>query len=147
MGAQLPGRSGRGRASRRRGYSPMAEINVTPFVDVMLVLLVVFMITAPLLTAGVPINLPSSDAKPINQESNDPIEISVDRNNKIFIGDAEIERAKLIPLLGAMTRSNPNRQIYIRGDKAINYGQVADILGAVSGAGFSKISLITEPNQ
>lgn len=145
MAGQLPGRTGRGRATRRQGYAPMAEINVTPFVDVMLVLLVVFMITAPLLTAGVPVNLPQSDAKAINQESNTPIEITVDNTGQIYIGDAEVERQKLIPLLGAMTKGNPDRQIFIRGDQTINYGQIANILGAVSSAGFSKISLVTTP--
>ena len=147
MGAQLPGRSGRGRASRNRAYTPMSEINVTPFVDVMLVLLVVFMVTAPLLTAGVPVNLPQSDAKAINQTSNDPIEITLNSKRQIFIGDALIERQKLIPLLTAMTKNNAKRQIFIRGDSDIDYGRVADILGAVSNAGFTNISLVTAPPE
>ena len=143
MAGQLPGRSGRGRAKRSGGYSPMAEINVTPLVDVMLVLLVVFMITAPLLTAGVPVDLPESKADPIHVKANEPIEITLDKNNHIYIGETRVERSRLIPLLGAMTKSNPDRRIFIRGDQSLDYGQVIELIGAINGAGFKKVALIS----
>lgn len=145
MGAQLQGsRIGRAGA-RSRAYRPMAEINVTPFVDVMLVLLVVFMITAPLLTAGVDINLPRSDANPITDDDNKPMEITLTREGKLFIGETEVQRNRLIDLLTAMTNNDPERRIFIRGDQALNYGQVMDILGALNKAGFRRVALLSEP--
>lgn len=144
MVAQLPGRSKGTGGTKHRQFRPMAEINVTPFVDVMLVLLVVFMVTAPLLNAGVPVDLPTSEAKSLSEESNEPIEISVTKNNEIFIGEAKIDRQKLIPLLSAMTEGNPDRRIYIRGDQALNYGNVLEVIGAINGAGFNKVALISQ---
>lgn len=136
----------RSRGRRTGGsYRPMAEINVTPFVDVMLVLLIVFMVAAPLLTAGVPIDLPQSDAKPISTEDNKPIEITVDSEGKLFIGETEVKDGRLVPLLTAMTESNRDRRIYIRGDQALSYGRVMAVLGAVNGAGFNKVALISDP--
>lgn len=136
----------RSRGRRTGGsYRPMAEINVTPFVDVMLVLLIVFMVAAPLLTAGVPIDLPQSDAKPISTEDNKPIEITVDSEGKVFIGETEVKDGRLVPLLTAMTESNRDRRIYIRGDQALSYGRVMAVLGAVNGAGFNKVALISDP--
>lgn len=135
----------RGRGRRTGGaYRPMAEINVTPFVDVMLVLLIVFMVAAPLLTAGVPVDLPNSEAKPVSDEDNKPIEITLTKDDKIFIGETVVEREKLIPLLTAMTEGQSDRRIYIRGDQALSYGQIMGLLGAVNGAGFSKVALISE---
>ncbi len=146
MGAQLQGSSRIGRAgARSRSYRRMADINVTPFVDVMLVLLVVFMITAPLLTAGVDINLPRSDANPITDADNKPLEITITTKGKIFIGETEVERNRLIDLLSAMTNNDPERRIFIRGDQALNYGKVMDILGALNKAGFRKVALLSEP--
>lgn len=147
MAGKLPGRSGRGRATRSRGYSPMAEINVTPFVDVMLVLLVIFMVTAPLLTAGIPLELPKSDAKTLNETANQPIEISIDKNRHIYIGEAEVTRSRLIPLLSAMTKGNLDRKIYIRGDQSLDYGVIIDVIGAVNGAGFTKATLISTQSE
>lgn len=131
---------------RRTGgtYRPMAEINVTPFVDVMLVLLIVFMVTAPLLTAGVPVDLPNSEAKSIQDEDNKPIEITVTKDGKIFIGETDVKRSRLIPLLSAMTEGQSDRRIYIRGDQALEYGKIIDIIGAINGAGFTKVALISE---
>lgn len=146
MGASLTTKT-KSRGRRTGGqYRPMAEINVTPFVDVMLVLLIVFMVAAPLLTAGVPIDLPNSDAKPIQEEDTKPIEISIDKSGKIFIGESEVEKKRLIPLLSAMTEGQADRRIYIRGDEAIDYGVVMNIIGGINGAGFNKVALITESN-
>lgn len=144
MGASLQTNSGGGRGRKSR-YRPMNEINVTPFVDVMLVLLIVFMVTAPLLTAGVPVDLPDSTAKPIQQEDDAPIEVTVTQDGKIFIGESEIERDKFLPLLSTMMEGNEDRRIYIRGDQSIAYGQIMSVIGLISGAGFTKVALITEP--
>lgn len=149
MGAQLSSGGSRiGRAgARSRAYRPMSDINVTPFVDVMLVLLVVFMVTAPLLTSGVDINLPRSDAKPITEEDNKPLEVSISLEGEIFVGETEVKRDRLINLLEAMTKDNPDRRIFIRADQALNYGNVMDILGALNKAGFRKVALLSEPSR
>lgn len=144
MGASLTTKT-RSRGRRTGGaYRPMAEINVTPFVDVMLVLLIVFMVAAPLLTAGVPIDLPDSSAQPIQTEDNKPIEISVSNDDKIYIGETEVEMERLIPLLSAMTEGQADRRIYIRADQGLAYGNVMAVIGAVNGAGFNKVALISE---
>jgi len=144
MGASLTTKT-RSRGRRTGGtYRPMAEINVTPFVDVMLVLLIVFMVAAPLLTAGVPVDLPQSDAKPIQDEDNKPIEITVNAQGEIYIGETPVKRERLIPLLAAMTESQADRRIYIRGDQSISYGDIIEIIGAINGAGFTKVALISE---
>jgi len=145
---QSGGGSRIGQAGRRsRSYRRMSEINVTPFVDVMLVLLVVFMITAPLLTSGVDINLPQTDAKPITDEDNKPLEISITKEGALFVGETEVKRDRLISLLEAMTKDNPDRRIFIRGDQSLGYGQVMDILGALNKAGFRKVALLSEPSR
>lgn len=142
MGAGL--QKGGGRSGRRnRSGSQMSEINVTPFVDVMLVLLVVFMITAPLLSSGVPVDLPKSDAKPISQEDDKPLEITLGKDGKMFIGETEVKREKLVSLLTAMTSDNPERRVFIRADLALSYGQVMDTLGLLNGAGFRKVALLS----
>ncbi len=131
---------------RRTGgsFRPMAEINVTPFVDVMLVLLIVFMVAAPLLTAGVAVDLPQSDAKQIATQDSTPIEITLAKDGKIYIGETEIPTRELTQKLAAMTAGEFDRRIYIRGDKTLPYGQIMQILGAVNGAGYTKVALISE---
>ena len=144
MGAMLPSKT-RSRGRRVGGaYRPMSEINVTPFVDVMLVLLIVFMVAAPLLTAGVPVDLPHSNAKPISDEDNKPIEITVLEDGKIYIGETEIKKSRLVPMLSAMTEGQSERRIYIRGDQGLSYGKVMEVIGAINGAGFTKVALISE---
>jgi biopolymer transport protein TolR len=136
--------SGSGRSGRGRGrYRPMAEINVTPLVDVMLVLLVVFMVTAPLLTVGVPVDLPETSAPAIN-EPKEPLTITFKRDGAGFIQDTGIEIDSLVPRLQAITGGNPDAVLYVRGDKAINYGRVLEIMSLVSSAGFRKVSLVAE---
>ena len=136
-----------GRASgpghRRRTYQPMSEINVTPFVDVMLVLLIVFMVTAPLLTVGIPIDLPKVKAKAI-AEAEEPLVISVDNQGQIFIQDTVVEVAKLVPRLRAITNNKADTRIYIRADKTIPYGRVMEVMGTVNIAGFKRVALISE---
>jgi biopolymer transport protein TolR len=147
MGASLGGGGGRiGQAGgRSRAYRKMSEINVTPFVDVMLVLLVVFMITAPLLTAGVKVDLPRSEAKAVSDEDNKPMEITVTKDGGIYIGETAVKRDRLVDLLSAMTNNDPERRIFIRGDQSLSYGAVMDVLGALNSAGFRKVALISQP--
>ena len=141
MGMSTGGsRSGRGGGKRR----PMAEINVTPMVDVMLVLLIIFMVAAPLLTAGVPIDLPDSKAKAISDEDNKPLEVSIAKDGRIFVGETEVSEDRIVTILTSMTEDNPDRRIYIRGDKGIDYGKVMAVLGTITGAGFNKVALISE---
>ena len=133
-----------GNGNGRRGhYRPMSEINVTPLVDVMLVLLVVFMVTAPLLTVGVPVDLPQTQAAPIN-EPKEPLVISINSEGKIYLQETTVETDQLVARLQAITNNNPTTSIYVRGDKSVNYGRVLEIMGLVSGAGFAKVALVSE---
>jgi biopolymer transport protein TolR len=124
-------------------YMPLAEINVTPMVDVMLVLLVIFMVAAPLLTVGVPINLPKTSAAEVTQPQK-PIVVSINRDGDAFIGDAAVASADLKPRLDALAAEDPSRIVYVRGDRQIPYARVMDLLGLVNKAGFSKVSLLAE---
>ncbi len=142
MGVRLDsGGGGRGRGNAHR---PMAEINVTPFVDVMLVLLIIFMVAAPLLTAGVPIDLPDSEAMAISDEDNKPLEVTLGKDGRIFVGETEVKQDRMVTILNSMTENNPDRRIYIRADKGLDYGKVMGVLGAINGAGFKKVALISE---
>lgn len=144
MGASLTTKT-KSRGRRTGGsYRPMAEINVTPFVDVMLVLLIVFMVAAPLLTAGVPVDLPNSEAKAISDEDNRPIEVSVTKDGTIYIAETEVKDGNLINLLRAMTEMNESRRIYVRGDTNLPYGEIMKIIGSINAAGFTKVALISE---
>ena len=129
--------------SRLSRYRPMSEINVTPFVDVMLVLLIVFMVTAPLLTVGVPVELPRTEAATIN-DSDEPLVISIDKNGAIFLQEIATPIDNLIARLQAVTGENADIRIYVRGDKAIQYGRVMEVMGRVSVAGYKKVSLLAE---
>src|SRR5712692_3231942 len=138
--------SGTARSNSRAGagrYRPMSEINVTPLVDVMLVLLVVFMVTAPLLTVGVPVELPQTQAPPIN-EPKEPTVISVQRDGGVFIQEASVPIETLVDRLQAITGNNPDAVLYVRGDKEINYGRVLEVMSLVTAAGFHKVSLVAE---
>jgi TolR protein len=124
-------------------YRPMAEINVTPLVDVMLVLLIIFMVAAPLMMVGVPLDLPKTDAAKV-EKTREPLVVSVDRDGKFFIGDNEIAEDLLIARLGELRKEDAEAPIYVRGDKAIDYGSVMALLGKIGQAGFPKVSLIAE---
>jgi len=123
----------------------MSEINVTPFVDVMLVLLIVFMVSAPLLTSGVPVNLPDSKASPLREEDDKPLEITLQENGAVFVGETELTEDRLVPMLTAITENNAERLIYIRGAETLPYGDVMRIIGSINAGGFKKVALITEP--
>ncbi len=131
------GRGGRGR------YRPLSEINVTPMVDVMLVLLIIFMVTAPLMTSGVDVDLPKTDAKPLNQDA-EPITVTINAKGQIYLGDSEVVLPELVAKLRAMARSNAERRIFVRGDKAINYGLVVQVMGTITEGGFTKVALLAE---
>jgi biopolymer transport protein TolR len=137
---------GGGRRGRRRAV--MAEINVTPMVDVMLVLLIIFMVSAPLLTVGVPLDLPQTQAKSLEQDKT-PLQLSVDIRGKVFINDTEVAMAELIPKLKAITdaRGGLDERIFMRADKKADYGTVARVMGQLSGAGFKRLALVTEVEQ
>ena len=147
MGATLATKT-RSRGRRTGGtYRPMAEINVTPFVDVMLVLLIVFMVAAPLLTSGVAVDLPKSEASAIPDPDNKPIEITLAEDGKVYIGDSEIKEDKLKFQLEAMINAgnaSEERRVYIRADTGLEYGRVMRMIGSINAAGFSKVALISE---
>ncbi|MGF1477712.1 MAG: protein TolR [Geminicoccaceae bacterium] len=124
----------------------MSEINVTPFVDVMLVLLIVFMITAPLLTAGVSVDLPRSQASPLAGQD-EPLAVTVTADGTIYLQESEIALAQIAPRLVAITDNNSEARIFVRADRAINYGQVMAVMGAINSAGFRQVSLVTELPQ
>ena len=133
-----------GRRSRSgRNYQPMSEINVTPFVDVMLVLLIIFMVTAPLLTVGVPIDLPQTKARQLEGDK-EPLTISVARNGKLFLQETEIPLDEIVPKLVAITKRGYDERIFVRGDRATNYGTVMKVMGTIAAAGFTRIALVTE---
>ncbi|HTJ63525.1 MAG TPA: protein TolR [Alphaproteobacteria bacterium] len=139
--------SQRGTGGRRRSHRPLAEINVTPLVDVMLVLLIVFMVTAPLLTTGVHVDLPKSKAAPMSQSDDKPLEISIDKDGQIFLQKTAITIDELVPKLNAISNENHDAKIYIRGDKANSWGTMMEVLGAVGGAGYGKVGLVSNPSD
>ena len=127
----------------RRHQAPMSEINVTPMVDVMLVLLIVFMVAAPLLTVGVPVNLPKTGAKTLTGD-NEPLAITVKADGKVFLQDTAIETSNLVSKLRAISDTGYEERIYVRGDKDVAYGDVADVVARINAAGFSKVALVTD---
>jgi biopolymer transport protein TolR len=128
---------------RGRRFRPSGEVNVTPLVDVMMVLLIIFMISAPMMTAGVKINLPQSCAGAIADES-EPLVISINRDSKIYLQETQTPLDGLTPRLQAITRNKLDTKIFIRADKDIEYGKVMEVMGMIAAAGFSKIALISE---
>src|SRR6201985_392906 len=133
---------GRGRSRRR----PMAEINVTPFVDVMLVLLIVFMVTAPLLTVGVPVDLPKTKAQALSQDR-EPLSITVKRDGQIYLQNTPIAEEGLVAKLTAISQNGYDQRIFVRGDKSVDYGRVMEVMGLLSSAGFTHIALVTDVAQ
>ena len=144
MAAEFDGAlNGRSRGGRRR-RPPMSQINVTPFVDVMLVLLVIFMITAPLLTVGVEVDLPKADSPPLPGDD-EPLSVTVARDGTTYLQETEVPVDELIPKLKAITERRPDVRIFIRGDQEIAYGRVMEVMGALNRAGFNNLALVTEP--
>jgi len=129
-----------GRRGRRR---PMSEINVTPFVDVMLVLLIVFMVTAPLLTVGVPVDLPKTRAQALGQDR-EPLSVTVKRDGKVYIQNTPVSEDELVAKLTAIAANGYDQRIFVRGDRSVGYGRVMEVMGLLSAAGFTHIGLVTD---
>ena len=144
MGASLASAGSGGTRRRKRRMAPQSEINVTPFVDVMLVLLIVFMVSAPLLTVGVPVNLPETKGAQLASDAK-PITVSVRSGGEVYVQETAIPVAELAAKLKAITANASEKPIYVRGDKAATYGDVLNVMGALQGAGFTKIGLVGLP--
>ena len=139
-------RSSSSRRRRTSRHAPMSEINVTPFVDVMLVLLIVFMVAAPLLTVGVPIDLPETEARALNSETQ-PITISINEAGQVFLQETEIPLNEVVAKLDAIAKNGYEERIYVRGDKTADYGTVMKVMARVSSAGYRRIGLVTLQEQ
>ena len=139
MAAMMP------KAGGRRRYAPLAEINVTPMVDVMLVLLIIFMVAAPLMNTAVNVDLPKTTASPVNQE-NEPLNVSVDAQGKVFLQNEPIDLPELVAKLTAIAKEQKDRRIFVRGDKANTYGTMMEVMGTIIQGGFTKVSLLTDPS-
>src|SRR5215467_13128514 len=139
----MPAVMQRAQIGRRRRSRPLSEINVTPFVDVMLVLLIVFMVTAPLLTAGVPVDLPKTRAQPLGQDR-EPLSVTVKRDGKIYLQNSPVGEDELVAKLTAIAANGYDQRIFVRGDKAVDYGRVMEVMGILSAAGFTHIGLVTD---
>jgi biopolymer transport protein TolR len=146
MAMMAGGGGGRARRGGRGSYRPMSDINVTPLVDVMLVLLVVFMITAPLLTVGVPVDLPKTEASQMVGQD-EPLVVSVNAKGEVFLQETPITLEQLVPRLVAITQNKKDTRIFVRGDRAIAYGKVMEVMGTVNLAGFSRVALVTQLPQ
>src|SRR5580698_892782 len=149
MGANVASGSSGGRRSRRRRRAVMSEINVTPFVGVMLVLLIVFMVSAPLLTVGVPLDLPQSQAKSLDQDR-EPLTVSVNVQGQVFLQNTEIKVDDLVSKLKAITDARGggfDERTYVRGDKKVDYGTMMRVMGRLSAAGYPRVALVTEVEQ
>jgi len=142
MGMSVKAAGGRRRGKRAR-HAPMSEINVTPMVDVMLVLLIIFMVAAPLLTVGVPIELPQSQGKQL-ESNKEPLTISVSGNGDTFIGETKVPLEEISEKLKSIAKNGVDEQIFVRGDKGVTYGTVMRVMGRISAGGFKKVSLVTE---
>ena len=139
--------AGVNRSAGGRRHRPMGEINVTPFVDVMLVLLIVFMVTAPLLTVGVEVDLPKTKAGAINADAA-PLVVSIKSDGSLYLQETVVESEALIPRLKAISNANPDVRIFVRGDRAVSYGEVLSVMGRIQSAGFEKVALVAKlPEQ
>jgi biopolymer transport protein TolR len=140
--AQAPSRAGARR--RKAALRPMSEINVTPLVDVMLVLLIIFMVAAPLLTVGVPLELPKTEAKALPTEKEEPLTINLDAGRKIYIQKTEVAPEELVAKLAAIQAERESDRVYLRADQSLDYGWVMQVMGALSAGGFRNIGLVTD---
>ena len=134
----------RRRRHKRRGA--INEINMTPFIDVMLVLLIIFMVAAPLMTAGVPLDLPQTRAAPLNVDAK-PITLSIRQTGQVFFGENEVRDDEIVPRLTANASQGFEERVFVRGDKRVDYGRVAQVMSIVTGGGFKRVALVTEPDQ
>jgi len=132
-----------GPGNGRRRYRAMAEINITPVVDVMLVLLIVFMVTAPMITSGVNVNLPQANAKPVNSDSK-PITITVNAQDQIYLQNSQVELPNLVATLQQISQNNQDERIFVRGDKDVSYGDMLQVMATITQGGFTKVALLAQ---
>ena len=142
------GASQGGKRRRRRGRrgGPINEINMTPFIDVVLVLLIIFMVAAPMMTVGVPLDLPQSKAAPLNSDVK-PITLSIRQTGQVFLGEDELTDDSIVPKLMETAKTGTEERVFVRGDKRVDYGRVAQVMAIVTGGGFKKVALVTEPEH
>lgn len=142
------GASQGGKRRRRRGRrgGPINEINMTPFIDVVLVLLIIFMVAAPMMTVGVPLDLPQSKASPLNSDGK-PITLSIRQTGQVFLGEDELTDDTIVPKLMETAKTGTEERVFVRGDKRVDYGRVAQVMAIVTGGGFKKVALVTEPEH
>ncbi|QFU18015.1 ExbD/TolR family protein [Microvirga thermotolerans] len=144
MASGARGGSRRRRRAHRGGA--MNEINMTPFIDVMLVLLIIFMVAAPMMTAGVPIDLPQTKAAPLNMDAK-PVTLSIKASGQVFMGETELSDDAIVGKLAEVAKGGFDERIFVRGDRKVDYGRVAQIMSIVTGAGYKRVALVTEPDQ
>jgi biopolymer transport protein TolR len=137
---------GGGRRRRRGRRGVINEINMTPFIDVMLVLLIVFMVAAPMLTVGVPLDLPQTKAAPLNADAK-PVTLSIRATGQVFLADAELQDPEIVDKLASVAKQGFEERIFVRGDKKVDYGRVAQVMSIVTSAGYKRVALVTEPDQ
>jgi biopolymer transport protein TolR len=136
----------RRRRRRGKGAGPIADINMTPFIDVMLVLLIIFMVTAPLLTAGVPLDLPKTGAGQLNIDRK-PLTVSIDAKGQIFIGETQVALVEIVPKLQGVAKDGFDERIYVRGDRAAPYGDIMRVMSAITTAGYKRVAMLTEQER
>ncbi len=144
MGTATGAAGGRRRRGRRAGV--INEINMTPFIDVMLVLLIIFMVAAPMMTVGVPLDLPQTRSAPLNVDAK-PVTLSIKATGQVFMGETELRDEEIVPRLAAASKQGFEERVFVRGDKRVDYGRVAQVMSIVTGAGFKRVALVTEPDQ
>jgi biopolymer transport protein TolR len=144
--ASTAGMAGGRRRRRARRGGAINEINMTPFIDVMLVLLIIFMIAAPMMTVGVPLDLPQTKAAPLNMDAK-PVTLSIKATGQIFMGDAELTDEAIVGKLAEVAKQGFEERVFVRGDKKVDYGRVAQVMSIVTSAGYKRVALVTEPDQ
>jgi biopolymer transport protein TolR len=146
MGMASGAAQGGGRRRRGRRGGAINEINMTPFIDVVLVLLIIFMVAAPMMTVGVPLDLPQTKAAPLNSDAK-PITLSIRQTGQVFLGEDELTDESIVPRLTSTAKDGTDERVFVRGDKRVDYGRVAQVMAIVTGGGFKRVALVTEPDQ
>ncbi|ACL59304.1 ExbD/TolR family protein [Methylobacterium nodulans] len=146
MGMATGAAQGGGRRRRGRRGGAINEINMTPFIDVVLVLLIIFMVAAPMMTVGVPLDLPQTKAAPLNSDAK-PVTLSIRQSGQVFLGEDELADDAIVARLTATAREGFDERVFVRGDKRVDYGRVAQVMAIVTGGGFKRVALVTEPDQ
>jgi biopolymer transport protein TolR len=146
MGAMIGAASGGRRRRRARRGGAINEINMTPFIDVMLVLLIIFMVAAPLMTVGVPLDLPQTKAAQLNVDQK-PITLSIRQTGQVYLAESELKDDEIVSRLGQVAKNGQDERVFVRGDKKVDYGRVAQVMSIVTSGGFKRVALVTEPER